>query len=176
MKKYLHLFFGLLVLYACKESTNEVELAEVPVVNTSKGSIEVVDFSGLQKQYLEKESPALLVVNFWATWCKPCVKELPAFEELGVAFKDQGVEVILVSLDFPENIEMGVIPFIQVHGIQNKVVLLDDSDANSWIPMVSKEWSGAIPATLIIDRKGTSHFFEQSFSFEQLEHEVKLLL
>ena len=47
-------------------------------------------------------SGKVYLIDFWATWCKPCIKELPAFEELNARYQDKGLKVVLVSLDFPD--------------------------------------------------------------------------
>ena len=116
-----------------------------------------------------------IIINFWATWCKPCIKELPAFEKIASEYADKKVKVLLVSLDFPEKIENQVIPFIKKNNIKSEVILLDDADANSWIPKVSPDWSGAIPATVIY-KNDRRKFYEQSFTFEALETEIKTFL
>ncbi len=109
------------------------------------------------------------VVNFWATWCKPCVKELPYFEKAVQAYKGHPVKIILVSLDFPKQIDSRLIPFIREHGLQAEVVVLTDPDANSWIPQIADEWSGAIPATLV-QYQGKRVFHEGDFeSLEDLQ-------
>ena len=117
---------------------------------------------------LHQNSEKVQVVNFWATWCAPCIKELPYFEELN---KLDNVEVLLVSLDFPKHKEKRLIPFVEKHKLQSRVVHLDDEDENYWINEISTTWSGALPATVIYNnnRRG---FYEQSFTKEELFSEV----
>jgi thiol-disulfide isomerase/thioredoxin len=143
------------------------------IVEVSK--IPSYDFDEIEREYLLKDDDITYILNFWATWCKPCVKELPAFEKLNSEYKGKNVKVVLVSLDFPEKLVSGVIPFVEKYGLKSQVILLDDNDANGWIPRVSKEWSGAIPATLIV-KNGTIKFYERSFTFEELEKELKTIL
>lgn len=110
------------------------------------------------------------VVNFWATWCGPCVKEMPYFEKLGSDRSDQQFRVLLVTLDFAENLQSKVVPFVANKGIKNDVLLLDEGNPNKWIPRVSEQWSGAIPATLFVNtKKKTRHFHEGSFEEFELE-------
>lgn len=175
MKKYFFLFSIILVSWSCKEKTDQTisEVKTEPIIEEAS-AIPIYNFESLEDAYFKKEDGAVYVINFWATWCKPCVKELPAFEKLHETYKDQGIKVVLVSLDFPEKIKTGVIPFIEKHQLQSEVVLLDDPDANSWIPKVSEAWSGAIPATLII-KDGKKNFFEKSFTYIDLETEIKAI-
>jgi thiol-disulfide isomerase/thioredoxin len=125
--------------------------------------------------WLHKETDSVYVVNFWATWCAPCVKEIPDFEKLYATYKDQKVKVLFVSLDFPNQLESRVIPFIERMNMQAQVVLLDDTRENRWIPKVDENWSGAIPATLIYSRD-FREFYAREFTFEQLEEIIKPLL
>lgn len=134
-------------------------------------TVDIVDYQGLAPQ-LQADSGKLLVVNFWATWCKPCVRELPLFEALN---QESAVEVILVSLDFKRNYESHLLPFIQQNNLLSRVVMLDDPDANQWIDKVDPDWSGAIPATLFL----SSHqrrFFEGEISSETLNRIVNQLI
>ena len=121
-----------------------------PVTETplSNGDVKMVDFEGLQEYLDGFGNDKTLVINFWATWCVPCVKELPYFEAATQAYTRDEVEVILVSLDFPDELERRVIPFVEEKTLKSKVILLNDPDANSWIDKVSPKWSGAIPATV----------------------------
>lgn len=159
-------------LFSC-EGDKKQAVTEVKVEPLEAG-IPVVDFSGFEP-YITKEDDKTYVVNFWATWCKPCVKELPAFEEINKKYRDKGVEVMLVSLDFSEKLDSLVIPFVEKHNLNSKIVLLDDVDSNTWIPKVSEDWSGAIPATLIYN-KNERKFYEGSFTYEELENELKTFI
>jgi thiol-disulfide isomerase/thioredoxin len=155
-----------------KATIDTSEVTEKP----SYGELELVDFTDFEARYLQQPASEITyVINFWATWCKPCVKELPYFEQLNKNYKDKNVHIVLVSLDFPKHIERQVIPFIKKHDLQSEILLLDDPDANTWIPKVSEEWSGAIPATIFV--KGNKRqFFEKSFTYTELETELKLIL
>ena len=124
------------------------------------------------KPFLELTQPnEIRVINFWATWCKPCLAELPAFEELQAKYSERGVEVVLVSLDFPDQVTERLIPYIKDHNLKSRVVFLDDPYGDVWIPQVSEAWSGAIPATLIITSE-EYRFYERSFEYAALEHEL----
>ena len=100
-------------------------------------------------ELLHKQTDTVYVVNFWATWCAPCVKEIGYFEELSEAHADRPLQVILVNLDFPNQVERRVIPFLREREIGSRVVNMTDLDYNAWIYRVDPSWSGAIPATLI---------------------------
>jgi thiol-disulfide isomerase/thioredoxin len=113
------------------------------------------------------------VVNFWATWCAPCIKELPYFQELHDRHSET-VRVVLVSLDFPDQVNSKLIPFIAVRRLSPEVVLLNDTRENEWIPKVDPEWSGALPATLV--RRGKDRIFlEGTVSREELFKTVRIL-
>ena len=89
----------------------------------------------------------VVFMNFWATWCAPCVKELPYFEKLNQ--ENPNVKVILVSLDFEKQVENKLIPFLKKKKIISTSIYLADKDYNSWLPKIDKNWSGSIPATVI---------------------------
>ena len=94
---------------------------------------------------------------------------MPFFEEAAIKFESD-IDLIFVSLDFAENVENKVKPFLTKKNIHSRVILLDDTDYNSWIDRVNPNWSGAIPATLIIDKNtGEKFFFEKIFDKEELE-------
>lgn len=125
---------------------------------------------------IDKEDGKTYVINFWATWCKPCVEELPYFEQLKEAYDDDKVEVILVSLDFKKQFEKKLVPFMSKHDLKSDVMVLLDPDSNTWINAVSDEWSGAIPAT-IIRNDNKKEFREGSYaSFDELNEIVKTYL
>lgn len=107
---------------------------------------EVVDFDGLAPLF-GMQNDTTYIINFWATWCAPCIKELPYFEQITKDFEDKPVKVILVSLDFADKIEERVVPFMKQEELRSTVIILDDPAMNDWIPKVDESWSGAIPAT-----------------------------
>jgi thiol-disulfide isomerase/thioredoxin len=172
----LFLFLGLsLFLLSCKKEGQKPVKVDQPVKQEVAEElidhVPTLDYKGL-KPWLHKQDDKVYVVNFWATWCSPCVKELPYFEKVNKEYKDKNVEVILVSLDFPKKKKTKLLPFIQKKNLQSKVLHLDDIDEQFWIADIDKDWSGALPATLIYGN-GQRKFFEQSFTQEELENEIQ---
>ncbi|NRD20652.1 TlpA family protein disulfide reductase [Winogradskyella eckloniae] len=136
--------------------------------------LEVYDYDGLEP-LLHQKDDKVHVVNFWATWCGPCIKELPYFEAVNEKYKEDQVDVLLVSLDFPSKYETALKPYIKKHQLKSKVVALNDTDQNRWIAAIDENWSGALPATIIY--KGDKRqFYEKSFTQEELETEIKQFL
>ncbi len=131
--------------------------------------IPVYNFEAL-KPHLYTNSDKVHIVNFWAMWCAPCVKELPILKEYEA--NNTNVEVLLVSLDFPENIDSKLKPFLKKKGITSNVVLLDDPDANSWIDKIDPNWSGAIPFTIIFNNENRSYHERAFENIQDLENEV----
>lgn len=119
-------------------------------------------------------SDTTYVVNFWATWCKPCVAELPEFEKLHTEQKGNHVKVILVSMDFKEELDKKLKTFLDKTGYTAEVVLLDEVNGNDFINKVSESWSGAIPATLITRKnKSTFKFIEKKVTYDFLLESIK---
>ena len=134
---------------------------------TSAQDVEVIKFPALQKMILTADAP-LTVFNFWATWCGPCIKEMPHFD----AYADNpDVKIVFVSMDYGDKIDR-VRSFVKNKGIKSEVVLLDETDYNSFMDKVSPDWSGAIPGTLFIDEWGKTYFHEKEFTKEQLDKTI----
>lgn len=121
---------------------------------------------------LDISDDTVRVVNFWATWCGPCVAELPYFEQLERNKGNDPLQVILVSLDFPSQLNKRVIPFVKKRKIQARVLLLDGGDPNDWLERVEARWTGSIPATLFLYR-GKRIFYEGQLNEAQLKKYVK---
>lgn len=123
------------------------------------------------------DNDTLYVLNFWSTWCGPCVAELPRFDRVQKEMEAQKVKVIFISLDFKNQFDSKLVPFLAKKKLYSKVVLMDEPKFNDWIDKVSPEWSGAIPATLFVQHGGAiRHFHEGDFSYEALNATINRLL
>lgn len=136
----------------------------------------IVRSDELVKRYTNK-SDTTYVINFWATWCGPCVKELPYFEKLNEVYAGKKVKVILVSLDFVADYDSKLVRFVKRKKIRSEVLLLNESKPNEFIDKIDPRWQGSIPATLIVNNTmNYKAFFEQELTYEFLENKVKALM
>ncbi|MGX7668438.1 TlpA family protein disulfide reductase [Flavobacterium pedocola] len=171
MSKFVWIiFFYATTVLAQNNGADLTQNVPLKVYEDGELKIKSYDFNGFEP-FLHQNDDVTYVVNFWATWCLPCVKELPYFEQLNEKYKNQKVKVILVSMDLPKKVETSLLPFMKKRKLQSEVVHLDDPDANAWIEKVDKNWSGAIPATVIYNSKERK-FYERSFTYEALEKEL----
>lgn len=153
MKK---IFFAVLLLFGA--------------LNAKAQDVRIIDYNELAP-ILNQTNDTVYVINFWASWCQPCVEELPYFKKVYNENKDKNFRMILVSLDFPRQLDSRVKPFIKKHGLNMEILLLDDPDANAWINKVDESWTGSIPATLIL-YNGIREFYEKQLSYEELNQIV----
>ena len=141
---------------------------------TNPSNIRILNFNQFEPS-LHLSNDTTYVINFWATWCPPCRKELPAFEKLNKTYQNKPVKVVLVSLDFPNQVKSSLIPYIEKNKLKSEVLLLNDPDANSWIDKVNKSWSGSIPATLVYN-KDKRIFNEGSLTYTKLDSIVNQIM
>lgn len=138
--------------------------------------VPVVGLKQLQDMYI-KDNDTTYILNFWATWCVPCVEELPYIDQITEDYKDKKVKVILASMDGEKNIESRLVPYLEKNHLKSTVVLFSEPKPNSWIPVFSPDWSGAIPATIIRNGKlGKEEFYEKKFHEGELEEVLKEFL
>ncbi len=152
MKNSLYyLVCSLLLLSSLQAKSQEVEYIKIP---------------GLEK-ILNNQEDKIHVVNFWATWCGPCVREFPVFERISGEYKNENVEFLMISLDFPSQIEKQLIPFLKKNNITLDIAVMMDVDYNAWIDKVDKTWQGDIPATLIFNNSKKQRTFHRGEINEQ---------
>ncbi len=179
--KWINFFLLLVIISSCVDkNTSKEQVVQAKVLkgintkNVKSFQLDTYDFNGFEP-FLNKKDDKIYVINFWATWCAPCIKELPYFEKLNTEYTSENIVVVLVSLDFPHLYESKLKPFIIEKKLKSKVIALDDVDMNTWIPKVNENWSGALPATLIY-KNDERVFFEKSFTYNELENELKQFL
>jgi len=148
------------------------------LVNSAEGQAKaarIVKLKDLQ-MVIQAPSEKIKVINFWATWCAPCIKELPLFERLHQTRTDVEITLVSLDLDLDPNPEK-VYKFIARRDIKSEVLLLDENDPNSWIDQIDKQWSGAIPATLIINSKtGQRKFVGRELQSGEIEKMIQEIL
>jgi len=121
------------------------------------------------EKILTTKSDKIQVINFWATWCGPCVKEMPLIENVGKKRSDVRISLVSLDLDLDPKPEK-VFKFVERKGIQSTVLILDEQDPNSWIDKIEKAWSGSLPATIVINTNtGKRAFVERELKEGELE-------
>jgi thiol-disulfide isomerase/thioredoxin len=155
-----NLLFVFVIFFSCREATSQ--------------SIPKWKVTELEEYIAKSDTP--VVINFWATYCGPCLKEIPYFQEVVKQYEKEGVKLLLVSLDFKESFDK-ISSFADKRKFTSPIVWLDETDADYFCPKVDSAWSGVMPATLFINnKKGHRSFFEEEMSKDIFEAEVKKIL
>ena len=164
MTGYLHL-----IIFSLAISASSCSAVAKPEYNDT---IEVYEqFSGLQDM-MDRYPDQLLVVNFWATSCPPCLKEMPHFNELESRMGGDDLKIILVSLDRAKDLDSRVYPFVKKLGIIPEVVLLEDQNYSKWTEKIDPSWYGALPATVIIHGGKRKFRFGAYLDYDELIGDV----
>lgn len=181
LKTFLSLSIGLLIGFSsCSSSANTAGQEEKKPAAV-EGASSAIDFPVYESfdevaSIFQQKTDTTYVINFWATWCKPCVKELPYFEALHENFKGEKIKVILVSLDFKKDVEPKLIPFVEEHKLKSDVVALTDHKYHEWIDKVDPEWGGAIPVTVVYNQQQREFVGESFANQEELFELVQKML
>lgn len=155
------MFFSLPFIPSCQSSV-------VPHNDT----IDVIEtFSELQT-ILDRHTDETLVVNFWATTCPPCIKEMPHFNEMEKERGAKDVKIYLVSLDRVKDLDKRVYPFVKKHALLPEVMVLGDQNYSAWTDDIDPSWYGALPATLIKRGESRKFKFGAYESYEELRDDV----
>ena len=100
------------------------------------------------------DSGKIVLLNAWASWCKPCRDEMPGLLRLGREYKDRGLDVILVAIDESEIVDSIDGPLLQKWGVDFPTYYARDSSDDAFILGLNPEWNGALPASFIYNGSG----------------------
>jgi thiol-disulfide isomerase/thioredoxin len=146
----------------------------LPLTSASAQEIEKWKIEELEAYIKKSDKP--LIINFWATFCKPCLQEIPYFQALAKKYEKEEVTLLLVSLDMQD-------AYLKIKGVAAKhqliapIIFLNETNADIFCPRVDAKWSGAIPASLFVNNKtGYRKFFEEQIPENKLEEEIKSLI
>lgn len=146
-----YVFFLTFFLLPSKADSQDVEYIKIPEL----------------EKILNNKENKIHVINFWATWCGPCVREFPLFEKVSKDYKDDKVKFLMISLDFPSQVEKQLIPFLKKNNSTLDVAVMMDVDYNAWIDKVDGTWQGDIPVTLVFNNAKKQRNFHKGEIDEQ---------
>jgi len=143
--------------------------------NTNGQQIQKIKIKALND--LIATSDSILIINFWATFCKPCVEEIPDLIKFAKKYKKQKASLYLVSLDLEDYYPEKIKKFVAKKKYAAKIAWLDESNADYFCPLIDATWSGALPATLIVNNKMSyKKFYEKQLSSLEIEVAIKAAL
>jgi thiol-disulfide isomerase/thioredoxin len=111
--------------------------------------------AGQFREVLERHRGEVVLVNFWATWCRPCLKEIPDLLALENRYRDRGLRLVPVSLDEPADLDRSVLPFLRKWFPEFRSYLRLTPDMDGMVSVVDPAWNELLPTSYVIDRGGT---------------------
>jgi len=154
--------FIIITLLCCAIGLNAQEIKAIKVTELAKAI---------------RESKTPLVINFWATFCVPCIQEMPYFQEMTKKYESKNVALMFVSLDLREAYPTKVNAMANKLKLTSPVVWLNETNADYFCPLIDSSWSGGMPSSLFVNNSTGYHkFFEDQLSREKLEKEIQAML
>ena len=144
--------------------------------DTEKVYVEKVGSFDNIENIFYKDNDTTYLINFWATTCPPCLKELPLFEELKTKYGKEKLKIFLINIDDEDRYEKAVVPYVEKLKLKNKVYALVDNDYSSWTGKINQEWYGSLPYTVIYKGDKRKFFFGAFKDEQELEKEIKEIL
>ena len=174
MKKLIPYILSIFLFMYCGGNSSNTTTATAE----SEYAVQIVNDGGLVKKAVKERAGKVVLVNFWATWCEPCVAEFPALVKLGKKYRDQGLEVITISYDWEDDIDSKVVPFLEKHEADFTHFLqgLEAVDQDFLLD-IDKGLKGNLPSTLVYDREGNRrHLIAGELDPDDLESKIKALI
>lgn len=162
----------ILLIFAQSCQAQQQAVPPPPPAVEATADIPIYDSFDQLAHIFQQHNDTTYVINFWATWCKPCVEEMPFIERLHEDFSGKKLSIILVSLDFPDQIEKKLVPFVRDNQLRSQVVALTDGNYNAWIDRVDPSWGGAIPVTVIYNAEKRVFIDKPIKQYEELKSMV----
>jgi len=175
------LLFFILVLsfFSCSNDEgqkNQVETkvdSKPTVADLASIDVSLLDAAGFQA-LINQHQGKILFINTWATWCVPCIEEFPDLVRLKDFYKDSDVVFIGISVDFPDEVESKVKPFLYSQKVNFPNYVQNFKDPADLINLLNINWRGAVPATFIYDKTGTQQkFLLGKHSFDEFQQEIE---
>jgi thiol-disulfide isomerase/thioredoxin len=164
MNKYFSVFIVFLILISCQK--NEKFETNITLLDSVKLTALISENKG-----------NVLVVNVWATWCVPCIEEMPDLIKLTDSYESENIKIIGISIDYPEEIQSKILPFVKKNKINFPVYVNDFKNDEALINFLNTEWSGAIPVTFIYDKEGKQkEFLLGKHSFDEFKSAIEKYL
>jgi len=134
--------------------------------------LKTVDASDINKQVESHQGNKAVLINFWATYCAPCIEEFPMIVDLSKQYKDKDLKVYFVSADWLDR-EDEVINFLKEAGVEGLSFIKEEGNDNNFINAISREWSGALPFTIVYNKNGDlSDYWEMKKNKDRFESAI----
>lgn len=178
MKTLVHIFVSIALLLSCgtkKDQSNQTH-TNSQANEQSRLVVKPLDEPGLERLITQRNGK-ILFLNVWATWCGPCREEFPDLIQLAREYSDANVEIVGLSVDFPDEIDSKIIPFLEDSGVNFNIYVQNFQRMEHVIDLLNKEWGGGIPATFIFNSNGNQvAFFQGKRNFQDFKKELENLL
>lgn len=172
---YHSLLLTLLIINCSNQQEQSATNTKGKVAPVSVSDIKLLNEQQLQELVAQRNGKGLFL-NIWATWCLPCREEFPDLVKLAYTFSDKNVEFVALSVDYPDEIESKILPFLQKNPLNYSLYVQDFRDKEQAINFLNEQWSGALPATFIYDTSGRQqHFLLGQHSYEDFYEVMKTL-
>ncbi|GEM_PF-2937044 len=173
-KSFWVYFLGAFILIGCQPKKVAVEQLITSVENIPKvATLSVVKNETELQQLLSAQKGRVTLVNLWATWCKPCIHEMPALEKLHQNYQNKGVKIIALSLDELAKADSLVLPYWKSKGFSMDYYVIGTEDPSTIINKIDPLWLGVIPTSFLFNSEGEKiETITGSLNYEGFEKKV----